>query len=130
MDKPQRLALRQERDAARSYSGRATPASGSRDSKGDVESDTELIECKHTERASYSLKLADLLKLARQAILRDRRMVLEIEYTKPDGTRAIKFVVLNKDEYTAMTDEIADLHEKVTELRAELTRLTGRSVLR
>lgn len=113
MDKPQRLAKRQEQEAARSYDGRVTPASGSRDSKGDVESATELIECKHTERASYSLKVADLLKLARQAILRDRRMVLEIEYTRPDGTHPVRFVVLNKDEYVAMRDELAHLRRQV-----------------
>lgn len=111
MDKPQRLARRQERQGAVSYGGRLTPASGSRDAKGDIETDTELIECKHTEWQSFSLKVADLLKAARNAILKNKRMVFEVEFTRPDGTRAIKFVVLNKDEYTELTHELARLRE-------------------
>lgn len=112
MDKPQRLARRQEQQAARSYGGRATPASGSRDAKADVETATELIECKHTERKSYSLKVADLLKLARQAVLASKRMVLEVEFTQPDGSHPVRFVVLNKDEYVEMRDELAELRNR------------------
>ena len=104
MDRPQRLARRQEQQAARSYGGRATPASGSRDTKGDVETATELIECKHTERKSFSLKLAELMRAATQAILASKRMVFEVEFTQPDGSHPVRFVVLNKDEYIAMRD--------------------------
>jgi len=130
MDRPQRLARRQEQEAARSYGGRATPASGSRDVKGDVYTDNELIECKHTERKSYSLKVADLLKLAKQAIMVGRRMVLEVEFTDPMGLHPVRYVVLNKDEYAEMKAVIASHHADVIELQAELDRLTGNSVLR
>lgn len=109
--------------AARSYGGRATPASGSGDVKGDVYTENELIECKHTERKSYSLKVADLLKLARQAIMVGRRMVLEVEFTDPMGLRPVRFVVLNKDEYTEMKAVIASHHADAIALLAEVNRL-------
>lgn len=111
MDRPQRLARRQELEAARSYGGRATPASGSRDSKGDVETATELIECKHTERKSFSLRASELFKHATSAILAGKRMVFEVEFTQPDGGHPWRFVVLNKDEYIEMRDELAQLRE-------------------
>ena len=113
MDKPQRLARAQERKGAASYGARLTPMSGSGDVKGDAESATEFIEFKHTERRSYSLKLLDLMKYARQAILAGKRMVIEIEFTQPDGTHPVRFVVLNKDEYIALRDENAKLWDKI-----------------
>jgi hypothetical protein len=111
MDRPQRLARRQEQVAARSYGGRAVPQSGSGWSKGDVETPTELIECKHTERKSYSVKLADLMTFARRAIMVSKRMVLELEFTQPDGLHPVRFVVLNKDEYTEMKHDLERLRE-------------------
>jgi len=101
---PQRLARRQETVAATMYGGRLVSQSGSGDDKGDVETGTELIECKHTERKSFSLKLADLMKAAKHAILADKRMVFEVEFTNPDGTWPVRFVVLNRDEYIALRD--------------------------
>lgn len=113
MERPQRLARRQEEVAARDYGGRAVVQSGSGWSKGDVETAAELIECKHTEKKSYSLKLAELLRAARQAILADRRMVFEVEFTQPDGLQPVRFVVLNKDEYIGMRDLLARLEAKI-----------------
>lgn len=109
MDRPQRLARRQEKGAARSYGGRAVPRSGSGDLKGDVETDTELIECKHTERMSFSLRASELFKHATNAIVARKRMVFEIEFTRPDGSLPWRFVVLNKDEYIEMRDELERL---------------------
>jgi hypothetical protein len=113
VDRPQRLARRQEREGAESYGGRLTPASGSLDAKGDAESAEEHIEFKHTERKSFSLKLDDLLRTARHAILAHKRMVFEVEFTRPDGTWPVRFVVLNKDEYMEMRDELDELRREV-----------------
>lgn len=105
MDRPQRLARKQERKGAESYGGRLTPASGSKiDAKADAESDSEFIEFKHTEKKSFGLKLDELLKVARHAILAGKRMVFEVEFTRPDGTWPVRFVVLNKDEYMELRD--------------------------
>jgi hypothetical protein len=104
VDLPQRLARRQETDAAGVYGGKLVSQSGSGDDKGDVITPGELIECKHTERKSFSLKLTDLMTAAKHAILADRRMVFEVEFTKPDGSLPVRFVVLNRDEYIALRD--------------------------
>ncbi len=48
MDKPQRLARRQESRSATYYGARQTPRSGSGDVKGDAYTETELFEFKHT----------------------------------------------------------------------------------
>lgn len=113
MERPQRLARRQERQGAASYGARLTRASGSGDDKGDARGDDELIEFKHTEKKSFYLKLADLIKFSRQAIIAGKRMVVEIEYTLPDGMHPWKFVLLNKDEYIEMKQQIDDLKEEV-----------------
>ena len=113
MELPQRLAKRQEKEAADVYGGRLVAQSGSGTSKGDVETDDELIECKHTERKSFSLKLDDLLRCARHALLAHKRMVFEVEFTRPDGTWPVRFVVLNKDEYMEMRDDNAKMRAKI-----------------
>lgn len=114
MDKPRRLARRQEKDGAGSYGARLTPMSGAgANAKGDAESATEHIEFKHTERISYSLKLKELMTTARDAILAHKRMVFEIEFTRPDGFDAVRFVVLNKDEYVAMKERLEQLWSKI-----------------
>lgn len=122
MDRPQRLARYQETEAARSYGGQLVGQSGSGDSKGDVITATELIECKHTERKSFSLRLTDLLRAARHSILADRRMVFEIEFTQPDGMHPVKFVVLNKDEYIELRARMEGLEFELDDLRASLRR--------
>lgn len=113
MDRPQRLARRQEKKGAASYGARLTPMSGSGDVKGDALADDELIEFKHTEKKSFYLKLADLRKFATQAIIAGKRMVFEVEFTLPDGTHPWKFVILNRDEYIEMKQQIVDLKEEV-----------------
>ena len=99
MDKPQRLARRQERNAAAAYDGSLVPMSGSGSRKGDVETGTELIECKHTEQRGYRLTLADWARHAMAAILAGKRALWEIEYTDPDGKAPIQLVVLDRNDY-------------------------------
>jgi len=99
MDKPQRLARRQENIAAEYYGGRLVPASGSGNVKGDVETATELIECKHTQQQAYRLRLTDWLVHASHALIAGKRPVLEIEFTDERGLHGRHVVVLSRDDY-------------------------------
>lgn len=108
MDKPQRLARRQESRSADVYGARLTPASGSRDAKGDAETADELFEFKHTQVQSYRLRIADWMAHLRHAILAGKKPVLEIEFTRPDGSCPHYLVVLDRDDYLAMRRELAD----------------------
>lgn len=99
MDRPQRLARRQERESVNVYGGRLVPRSGSGDQKGDIETGTELIECKHTEQLSYRLRWADWAKHVASALVANRRPVLEVEYTDPLGGHPRYLVVLDRDDY-------------------------------
>jgi hypothetical protein len=104
MDRPQRLARRQESRSAEFYGARLTPASGSRDSKGDAETDSELFEFKHTELQSFRLRVADWLAHVTHAIVAGKRPVWEIEYTNPDGRHPRYAVVIDRDDYLALRE--------------------------
>lgn len=98
----QRLASKHEAEVAQAFCGQATPMSGAGwVSKHDVHTDTELIECKATEAASYSLKLALLEELEKQGFLAGKRPVLSVKMA-PVGRRARRFVVLPEDDYLTM----------------------------
>jgi hypothetical protein len=99
MDKPQRLARRQEHRSAEFYGARLTPASGSRDAKGDAETADELFEFKHTEQLAFRLRAADWIRHRTAALVSGKRPVWEIEYTRPDGTSPEYVVVLDRDDY-------------------------------
>lgn len=113
MQLPQRLAKRQEQQAAVVYGGRLVARSGSGDDKGDVETGDELIECKHTERQSFGLRRVDFFRHVRNSLLVSKRAVWEIEYTDPAGRNAHYAVVLERDEYLRMRAEIAKLWAKI-----------------
>jgi hypothetical protein len=124
VDRPQRLARRQEHRSAEFYGARSVPASGSGDVKGDAETDDELFEFKHTEGKSFSLVRRAWTDHIRHALLAGtRRAVWEVEYTDPVGRNPQYVVVLDRDDYQAMREELAAL-------RSELDRLMGRSILR
>lgn len=120
MDRPQRLAHRQEIRSARYHEGRVTPRSGSGDQKGDVETGSALIECKHTQRKSFSLVLAAFLEHATRALLAHKRAVWEIEFTDPMGHRPQYLVVLDRDDYRSMEVELAELRLRLREMASEL----------
>jgi hypothetical protein len=62
------ISDRQEKINAKRYEGRRTIASGSTPvDKGDVKGEGFRMECKSTEKKSFSLKLEDLHKLIAQA---------------------------------------------------------------
>ena len=85
MERPQRLARKQEHRSAEYWGARLVPRSGSGDSKGDAETDDELFEFKHTQQKGFRLVLADWLAHVQHAIVVSKRAVWEIEYTLPDG---------------------------------------------
>lgn len=92
----QRRSRLQERRAAKDYGGSVSPGSGSGwIRKADVRTFDYLIECKTTTKLSYSVKKADWLKLAAQAIIDDRIPLMEIDI---NGT---VLVVCAKDDFLA-----------------------------
>lgn len=113
MDLPQRLARHQERRSAEFYGATLTPASGSRDSKGDAYTDDELFEFKHTERLSYGVKMSSWRLHRDAAIIAGKRPVMEVEYTRPDGTHPEYVVVIDRNDYVAMRDELTKLRAKI-----------------
>lgn len=113
MEKPQRLARRQEVKSAEFYGARLVPASGSGDTKGDAYTDDELFEFKHTERQSFGLRRADFSRHVRAALLTDKRPVWEIEFTSPDGRWPQYIVCLDRDDYLSMRDENARMRAKI-----------------
>ena len=114
MKRPQRLAHRQEIRSAEYWGARLVPRSGSGDSKGDAETDTELFEFKHTQQKGFRLTRADWMAHRLHALLVSKRPVLEIEFTYPDGGHPSHAVVVDRDDYKALRDELAGLREVYT----------------
>jgi len=87
----------QERKAAKDYGGTVTPGSGNGwMKKADIHSGKFLVECKTTTKQSYSIKLADLLKLYYQSVIENKYPVFEIDF---DGSQ---YVVLDKSDFIGM----------------------------
>lgn len=116
MEKPQRLARRQEISSAEFYGARLVPASGSRDHKGDAYTDTVLFEFKHTERQSFGMRIADWKRHAWQATVVDKQPVWEIEYTDPTGRHRGYIVCVDRNDYLAQRDELAELRWRISQL--------------
>ena len=75
---------KQETHAARSIrGGRKQPASGSGwADKSDVKGADDLVECKRTDKKSYSLKLEELVKNEVYAVKAGKRPVFHVEIQK------------------------------------------------
>lgn len=86
MKLPSRFGAAAEKRVAKLTGSRRQPGSGSRwYGKGDLKSQSELIEVKATARKSYILKLATLRKIEREAAAQDRDPLFVIEFTTPQG---------------------------------------------
>ena len=86
MKLPSRFGASAEKRIAKLTSTRRTPASGARwSAKGDLKSDSELIEVKATAKKSYVLKLATLRKIEQEAAQQDREPSLVVEFSTPQG---------------------------------------------
>lgn len=88
---------RQEKRAANELDGKVQTGSGNKwFAKADVKTKSELLECKTTERESYSLKLADLKLHKLQAMKEGLTPVWQIEI------RGFKVAVVDWDLYVAL----------------------------
>lgn len=104
----QRASRRQESNLAASHGGRVMPGSGNQwFAKGDVKTEFELIEAKTTTKASYSLKLAELLKIYQEGLVEGLRPVLVVEFT----------IRSYRDSYIVLTDsDYQELRRKAGEI--------------
>lgn len=123
MERPQRLARKQEVRSAGFYGARLTPASGSRDAKGDAETDTELFEFKHTERQSFGLRWRDFAAHHLHALQAGKRAIMEIEYTDPNGLHPHYLLVMTRDDYLSMRDDLTRMRSLYHALRDRMSGL-------
>lgn len=101
MDKPQRLARKEEVRTARLHGGRATPASGSGDTvKNDVRTREWSFEVKSTSQLGYHLN-RDALKIAEKNALSDgRRMAFIVAFLRNPGQKnGARYVVMSEDDF-------------------------------
>lgn len=94
----------QEERVAEELTGRRVPASGSmRHNKGDVVTQTFLIDAKQTKRGSYAISHKILSKLCAEAVGRRKKpaLHLELEGAAPGQDQ---WVVLRWDDFLALID--------------------------
>lgn len=95
----------QERRSARKVGGRTQPASGAlAGRKGDVQSEHFVIECRYTDAAQYIFKLADWDKLRKQAVVRGREPVMEVEF--PEHGR--KVYIISSDLFEELSEGVSE----------------------
>jgi hypothetical protein len=88
------FSLQQENRIAARYGGTVSPSSGGAESdQGDIRTNTDLIECKHTGKfdkpaKSISVKLADVEKIADEAWSEGRRATIALSLYAPDSPLA------------------------------------------
>lgn len=120
MDDKLKMSRKQERDVAERFGGKVVSQSGAGwIRKGDVTTPTELIECKITQKASFSLKVKDLIQAWLHACASGRRMVFAIEYKETETnryTRKQRYIVLQEDDYHADQEELERLRVIVSGL--------------
>lgn len=122
----QKRSQDQEDRAAKRYGARTQPGSGSRPgTKGDLRKRGVLRgECKETTAKSYTLKLAELLKLQREAST-DELPLFEIEFQGVHPYQ--RFIILPDNAFVAMTERQESLEKCVAGLRIELEELRTQS---
>lgn len=77
----QRASKKQELSVADELEGSRVPGSGNQwHSKGDVQSDKFLVECKHTDSRQFILKLEVLQKIQLEALARRKKALLVVEF--------------------------------------------------
>lgn len=85
--RPQKQSRRGEKKTAEDIGGRRQPGSGNQwHSKADVKSRETLVERKDTNRATYTLAHAELVKLKLQSIKEDRDPVFLLAFNNLCGT--------------------------------------------
>ena len=95
---------KQEALLAKRYGGKVTPGSGNGwVHKNDVKTPSLSIEAKYTDAKSYSLKLADLLKAEKIALIDDRDSIFTVSFSGEE------FVVLREADYREQHRELEEL---------------------
>jgi hypothetical protein len=106
LDRPQRLARKEENLTARIHRGRVTPQSGSGTrQKNDVVNERFSFEVKSTSGKTYSLS-RDVLATATQHALEDRKtMALIVSFLPPRNRpgRAKRYVLVEEDDFIELT---------------------------
>jgi hypothetical protein len=124
VDEKLRRSRKQERGVAERFGGRVNSQSGAGwVRKNDVTTPTSSIECKYTDKASYSLKVKDLIKAWVHAVGAGKRVVFCVEYTDPKAGylgMCPRWVVLQEDDYLADQEELVKLRAEVERLSEEL----------
>lgn len=93
----------QERRIADDLGGQVQKNSGATDfAKGDVRVQGQLgVEAKHTSKKSFTLSLADIMKIRNEALARGESWVMQVEFVGQAGMSQ-KVAVLNWDEYVSL----------------------------
>lgn len=107
MDKPQRLARKEEQRTAELHGGRVTPASGSGPAvKNDVRNTGWSFEVKSTSKLSYSLRRDLIAQVEGNALADGRRMAMIVSFAPVTGTspgqygnRARRYVLTTEDDF-------------------------------
>ena len=84
---------------------------------------TELIECKITHKASFSLKVKDLIQVWMHACASGRRMVFAIEFKESEVnryTREHRYILLEEEDYLGDQEALRKLREEVDAQEIEL----------
>lgn len=90
-----RRAVKQEKEVAKRVRGRTTPASGSRDTKGDVRVMRKArIECKTTKNKSFSVTLDMIRKIEDAGVQAGELPVLLVEFTDGFGRKVAEVAVV------------------------------------
>ena len=102
----QKRSQKQEAHLAKVYGGSVTPGSGNGwVYKNDVMTPTLSIEAKYTDAKSYSLKLADLLKAEKIALIDGRDSIFTVSFSGEE------FVILREEDYRAMRMKLEAFRE-------------------
>ena len=97
----QKKSQKQERRLAKAYGGNVTPGSGNGwVHKNDVKTPTLSIEAKYTDAKSFSLKLADLIKAEKIALVDGRDIIFTVSFSGDE------FVIIREADYRAMHHEL------------------------
>lgn len=98
-----RASRAQEAAVAKDLRGKVQLASGSRPGlKGDVVAEDLLVECKRTDKVSYSLKLAEWRKIKLEARMANKLHVMAIEIQDE------KLAVISWSDFCALTEKEPD----------------------
>ena len=125
-----RISLQQEKRAAADIGGRTMAASGALRLGGgaDVRVQGKIrLECKFTEKPSYTLKLDELIKLRKQAVKTLEYPVFQFAFRDPSG-RMEQYAVVQWDEEKAPFHTWHTEHKSYPLERATLPIYTGQLV--